>query len=82
MGTEADTNSPRNEGHIGTGRGYNGVTDSNIGKLSYRDAQCEANIGQFGYISYGYYVSCHYMAMLHVNDVKILRKHLLDANAG
>jgi len=49
MEVEADTKSPWNEGHIGTGRGYNGETDSSIGKLSYRDAQCAVNIGSLGY---------------------------------
>jgi len=50
MGTEADTKSPWNEGRIGTGRGYNGVTDSSIDKVSYRDAQCAVNIGSLAYI--------------------------------
>ena len=50
MGIEADTKSPWNEGHIGTGRGYDGVTDSSIGQVGYNDAQCAVNIGSLGYM--------------------------------
>ena len=57
MGVEADTKSPRNEGHIGTGEGYNGVSDLNIASLAYSSngssrysgAQCGASIGKLGY---------------------------------
>ena len=51
MGIEADTKSPWNDGHIGTDRGYNGVTDSSIGQVGYNDAQCAVNIGNLGYIT-------------------------------
>ena len=50
MGVEADTKSLCNEGHIGTGRACNGVTDSSIGQVGYNDAQCGANIGSLAYI--------------------------------
>ena len=52
MGIEEDTKSPWNEGHIGTGRGYDGVTDSSIGQVGYNDAQCAVNIGSLGYNYY------------------------------
>jgi len=52
MEVEADTKSPWNEGHIGTGEGHNGVTDANIGQAGYSDAQCTVNIGSLRYNMY------------------------------
>ena len=86
MGIEADTKSPWNEGHIGTGRGYDGVTDSSIGKLSYRDAQCGASIGQVGYNdaqcavnigNSGYMYAVYYMSLFSMFEVFrfVIRQH-------
>jgi len=46
MGIEADTKLPWNECHIGTGKGHSGVTDLNIGRSGYSDAQCGASVGK------------------------------------